>query len=105
MRPRLLSIGLPLIATLLIAGCVSLEQAAPSVSMLRLPDSGTKLASLQKGRVIYITRCAKCHSVEPVKKYSSAEWESIMPKMVVKTKLTTADDALVRAYVSAVLSR
>ncbi len=104
MHPRLLSICLPLIATLLIAGCVSLEQAAPPVAMLGLPEFGTQLASLQKGRVIYITRCAKCHSVEPVKKYTRSDWDNILPKMAVKTKLTTADDALVRAYVLAVLS-
>ena len=90
--------------TLLISACVSLEQAAPPVEILGLPLSGSRFISMTRGRDIYITRCAKCHSVEPIKKFSPSEWEQIMPKMVEKTKLTSSDDALVRGYVSAVLS-
>lgn len=99
------SLSLPLIASILLAGCVSLEQAAPPVALLGLPTTGSKRTDLEKGRDIYITRCAKCHSVEPVKKYTTSEWERIMPVMVEKTKLTPDDNALVCAYVSAVLGR
>lgn len=95
--------GLSLLIVLLAAGCVSLEVAAPPAASLGLSGSGNKLARMEKGRDIYITRCAKCHSVEPVKKYTPSEWGKIMPEMSMKTKLTSSEDAIVRAYISAVL--
>ncbi len=95
--------GLCLLMTLLIPACVSLEQAAPPVAMLGLPLNGSKVIAIARRREIYITRCAKCHSVEPVKSYTPAEWKKIMPVMVEKTKLSPEDDVDVRAYVTAVL--
>ena len=103
MKPAPAMRGLSLLALFLTAGCVSLEQAAPPVATLGLSWSDKKLARMEQGRDIYVTRCAKCHSAEPIKKYSQMEWEKIMPKMSVKTKLTFTEDALVRDYVSGVL--
>jgi hypothetical protein len=70
------------LAAAALAACVSLEQAAPPVE----------------------TRCATCHSVEPVRKYSRAHWErEILPEMAEETNLSASDAAAVRAYVLAVL--
>ncbi len=97
------SISLQFTAALLVTGCVSLEQAAPPVAMLGLTTTTSKLASLEQGRNIYITRCAKCHSVEPVQKYSLARWKEILPEMSIKSKLGQQDAIAVSAYVMAVL--
>ena len=62
------------------------------------------LSQLLHGREIYITKCAKCHSVEPVTKYPLAQWEyDILPEMNEETNLDAEEAAAVRAYVLAVL--
>lgn len=92
-----------LLAILACCGCVSLEQAAPPVALL--PNSTSHQVQLSQGRDIYVTRCAKCHSVEPVAKYSRAKWEvEILPEMVEKAKLTASETEVVKAYVLAVLA-
>ena len=90
------------LAAAALAACVSLEQAAPPVETL--PARATSAGQLRLGREIYVTRCATCHSVEPVRKYSRAHWErEILPEMAEETNLSASDAAAVRAYVLAVL--
>ena len=91
------------LAVLAGAGCMTLEQAAPPVALLHPQAGGGNLTSLALGRDIYVTKCAKCHSVEPVTNYSLAKWDEILPKMAEKTKLVTGEADAVRAYVFAVL--
>jgi mono/diheme cytochrome c family protein len=93
-----------LIAALTGGSCVSLEQAAPLVETLPLRLRAGTSAQLAHGRELYITKCAKCHSVEPVRKYPLAQWEhEILPEMNEETKLTPQESAAVRAYVLTVL--
>jgi mono/diheme cytochrome c family protein len=89
-----------LAAALMGGSCASTNQiAAPPVATL----SGSP-ALLSHGREIYVTKCAKCHKVEPVRDYSRAKWEhEILPDMAEESKLSAADTAAVRAYVMAAL--
>lgn len=59
--------------------------------------------TLVKGRTIYVTRCAKCHAVEPVKKYSREQWNTIIPDMAEETKLSPSETAAVAAYIYSIL--
>ena len=92
-RCRCLSI---LLACAVLPACVSLDTAAPPVE----PGPSGQLA---EGRAIYVGQCAKCHAVEAVLQYSAAEWATIMPDMVERTKLNAAGSAAVTAYVERVL--
>lgn len=96
--------ALPLFAAALICGCVSIEKAAPPVATFAVQPSGAKRVHLEQGRTIYITKCAKCHSPEPVKRYSATRWEGILKEMIEETKLDPPESAAVRAYVFAVLN-
>jgi mono/diheme cytochrome c family protein len=61
---------------------------------------------LERGRDIYVTACAKCHSPEPVRDYSRQEWVGkILPEMIKVTKLGPEDARAVEAYVLAVLQQ
>lgn len=94
-----------LLAALSGGSCVSLEQAAPPVALLTPAAINHNLASVSLGRDIYVTRCAKCHSVEPVTKYSREKWmQDILPDMAEETKLTATETAAVKAYILAVWS-
>lgn len=85
----------PLAVGALITGCASIDQIAPPI-----PGS----TQLTEGRRIYTAQCTACHVAEPVKKYTRAEWDVILPDMIAETKLNPAQAAAVTAYVRAALA-
>lgn len=88
-----------------IVGCVSLEELAPPVDQrLVAAAPGVDAASLERGRRIYITKCAKCHSVEPVHRYTRGEWDEILPDMAAESMLDASEHRDVEHYVYAALS-
>lgn len=100
LRTFLMSTGLS--AGVFLVSCASLETNAPPVSTMSTPTSA--YAHLNSGIEIYIGKCAKCHAVEPIRSYSMADWnQDILPSMVKKTKLNSAEEASLTAYVHAVL--
>ncbi len=97
------ALGLLVVAALSGGACVSLEEAAPPVGTLPVHARTAPPSQLAHGRDLYITKCAKCHSPEPVRNYSPARWREIIPEMAEETKLSDAETAALRAYVFAVL--
>lgn len=94
-----------LMAALAGGSCMSLEQMAPPVESLPMQARTGSSALLVHGRDIYITKCARCHSVEPVHKYPRHQWEQdILPEMIEETNLDAAESAALRAYVFSVLA-
>ena len=77
-----------------VASCVSTGTNAPANSGAASNDTPHEL-----GRRIYRTKCAKCHAPEPVKRYSMAEWEELMPEMIEETRLDPAESAAVWTYI------
>lgn len=105
---RLIAWPLALMAIIALwpAGCATLEELAPPVNQAMLSDNGDGAApkhQLELGREIYITDCARCHSPEPVRRYSVHQWRSILPRMAEESKLSNDDCAAIEAYVIAVL--
>ena len=87
----------------LMAACstVPVETAAPPLNKLQ-PAPGSA-GALAEGRLLYLTRCAKCHQVYPVKNYTAAQWQPIMTEMAEDAKLSASEDAAVRTYIAAAL--
>lgn len=81
-----------------VVSCVSTEPGAHTLTDV---ESGDPQYTL--GRRIYRTKCAKCHAPEPVKRYSRAEWNEIMPEMIEETNLNSAEVSAVWTYVLAEL--
>jgi mono/diheme cytochrome c family protein len=64
----------------------------------------TSYAHLGAGRDLYVGKCTKCHSAEPIRQHSLSDWkEDIMPSMTKKAKLSPEEESNVLAYVNAVL--
>src|SRR5687768_9621980 len=79
-----------------LSGCMSLEEMAPPVAALG-GGGGQSPESLSRGRHTYLTACAKCHTVEPIGRYSLDKWEEILPEMSEESKLTAAEESDLRA--------
>lgn len=94
-----------IVTSLLAASCVTLEQAAPPVKTLSLSADTGATDQLEEGRALYVTTCARCHSVVPVHKYPLTVWdEKVFPEMTRKAKLHPEELAALRAYVQGVLA-
>ncbi|MET0635941.1 MAG: hypothetical protein ABWZ25_07920 [Chitinophagaceae bacterium] len=57
-------------------------------------------ADMEAGRVIYTTKCIKCHDAKPLEKWTQAEWQPILKSMIRKTKLDSLENMQVRLYVN-----
>lgn len=94
-----------LLVCLALAGCRSTEQIAPSVNPAmaeRFSASGLDVASLTRGREIYLTACTRCHVAEPIDEFSAARWrDKILPDMTRKAKLDPQETSELTAYVLA----
>lgn len=78
--------------------------ATTDINVIAPPVAGGS-SQLARGRIIYVTKCAKCHAPEPVQNYTKAEWHQIMPEMVEETHLNATDAAAVMAYVESMSAR
>ncbi len=90
---------------LMLAGCMSIEQMAPPVGPQFYNIAikrDTTMALLESGREVYLVDCSRCHSVEPIQRYSMNKWHEIIPRMAQKSKLSIAKSAALRAYIVAV---
>ena len=85
------------------SGCMTLEQMAPPVGaefLMVAAQRGMEQTTLEAGREIYLTDCARCHSVEPIGRYSAQYWREILPRMAEEAELDDAEAAAVDAYVT-----
>lgn len=82
---------------LVLSGCVATETLAPPVTPKMA--AGANTATLEAGRQLYVGRCAKCHSVDPVAKFSAPRWREIISEMAGRSKLSHVEHDAVLAYV------
>ena len=87
------------IAAAVLTGCGSLEQVAPVVTSA----PGADPSALAEGRRIYTQACTACHAAEAVSAYTEAQWRTILPDMIERTKLNAAQGHAVSTYVHAAL--
>ena len=84
-------------------GCQTLEQRAPPVGeeFQKVADRHrVDVATLELGREIYLSECARCHSVEPIDRYSADRWRRILPRMSLETKLDERETVALETYVT-----
>jgi len=82
-------------------GCLSIEEMAPPVDTMIMQHSvaGQRVAIMKTGRTVYITQCARCHSIEPIGRYSAIRWQEILERMIPKSRLDEQQTSALRGYV------
>ena len=63
--------------------------------------AGKPASTLEEGRRLYTGRCATCHSIDPVGKYSVPRWREIIADMADRAKLKPTERDAVLAYLIA----
>lgn len=100
---KYIACALPLLA---LAGCASIEAVAPVVSprMKQAAAIGLSIETLQHGRKLLASRCASCHSLEPIAKYSATEWVEIVRDMSERSGLSPEEEKKISDYLVAARS-
>ena len=106
-RARRVRLALGLTAAALAAACSAAldhptEQDAEWAST-RWP--ATSLADLDRGRALYVDRCAGCHNLHLPVEHSPQEWESYVAYMVANAKLTPEEQTAIARYLCAASAR
>ena len=86
-------------SALILAGCTSLDTAAPPSSTL--VARGKDAAFLESGRRVYLEDCTRCHAAEPVRDYAASRWPGIIADMGARSHLSAEQHRAVLAYVLA----
>jgi mono/diheme cytochrome c family protein len=58
------------------------------------------LTDLQKGKILYLNNCSKCHQYYTPDSFSVSKWKDIEPTMAQYAKLTTEEGVFVLKYVT-----
>lgn len=99
---KLLPKKLIIVVLIGLSACVASKSIAPTPEALpvmkqRVPDITYERASA--GYELYKNKCAGCHRLYAPSEYTMAKWQIILPRMYVKSKMTsTAEKNLVRDY-------
>ena len=65
----------------------------------------TTLEDLQKGRAVYVQKCAGCHNLHTPEQYSPTEWEGYVAYMAEDAKLTAEEQVLITRFLVAASAR
>lgn len=57
-------------------------------------------AAIEAGKIIYETKCTRCHAPKPVQDYTTTRWVGILRAMVPKARLDSVQTIQLTAYVN-----
>jgi mono/diheme cytochrome c family protein len=87
-----------------LAGCEAMQSGAPSINpqMTRAAASnGDSVETIATGRRLLATRCTSCHSLEPIGKFTPAQWEANVHRMANRAGLSEQEAQKITAYLVA----
>jgi cytochrome c5 len=83
-----------------VAGCVAKTQIpAPNAAMAE--GSGHSLTTLQRGHMVYVSQCGRCHEPMMPSKVSDEDWHVIVPGMAWNAGISKSDENAVMKYIHA----
>jgi mono/diheme cytochrome c family protein len=86
------------------AGCEAMQSRAPAIGAemaKAAAANGDSTETLAAGRRLLATRCVSCHSLEPIAKFTPAQWEANVLRMANRSGLSEAEAQKITAYLVA----
>jgi hypothetical protein len=87
-----------------LAGCEAMKSGAPAINAemtKAAAANGDSIETLATGRTLLATRCASCHSLEPIAKFTPAQWEASVLRMANRSGLSEPEVQKITAYLVA----
>lgn len=66
----------------------------------RPANAPEKKDDIMEGRLIFTSKCSRCHATKDVSAYSASKWQNILKQMVPKAGLNATEEAQLRAFIS-----
>jgi len=92
-----------LLISLILVGCETANYAPPvTPAMTRStsrPRQNVDVATLERGRNLFVHRCIECHTLPAIWKYSREDWPKIVDDMSHRSSLKPAERDAVVAYI------
>jgi cytochrome c5 len=109
MKKKIMILGL-LVSSIVLVQCTSSKKAStsstPAVAKADdIPawklDERLKISAseMEHGKMLYESKCGKCHKLHEVNKFSYDKWNKVLARMVPKAKLEGDDAKHVEGYV------
>ena len=89
-----------LLALLTIIVSCSPKTAEVITIPLTVEHAASMTAEVNSGKILFDSKCHKCHKLKTIDDYSTEEWNVILPKMAKKANLDSADESLIHQYVT-----
>jgi cytochrome c5 len=96
---KTMMLGLMVVA---LAGCAIQQDLPPVPDEAMVKASGTSAVTLQRGRAVYVSDCARCHEAKMPDDITVEDWHVILPGMAWNAGISEADEDAVEAYIKAV---
>lgn len=94
-----------ILVTLALVGCGAAlpEPNATHVARLQATDPSVSLDDLERGRSLYVARCASCHTLKEPRRFSSEAWVTALRRMEIEegVKLETTEARDIERYLVA----
>ncbi|MEN9991780.1 MAG: hypothetical protein RLZZ224_1482 [Verrucomicrobiota bacterium] len=75
---------------------------APAITPEMLRQSPASLASLEKGRALYLAHCGRCHAYMLPENIRHEDWHIVVPGMAWNAGLSKSEETDLRSYILAV---
>ena len=95
-----------LLPLILVAGCTPIATLAPPVNEKMVSAAyvlGYDRSDLERGRLLYLSDCARCHSPVTINSLSKEQWSTVLPRMVGITNLDQEAQQSLESYITCVL--
>ena len=96
-----LSIALLLGSLLYSQRCTPTKTVAKSTKTEEVSRSSETLAKLEEGKMLYNTKCQRCHGLYNTKAYTAAEWRVNVNAMSQKARLVAGEKEAIYNYLAA----
>jgi mono/diheme cytochrome c family protein len=99
--------GILLLLVLIAIGCATavVQPTREDVTWASTLWPETTLEDLQRGRTLYVGKCAGCHHLHRPDEYSADRWRTLVDEMRKEAKVSEAEGALILKYLSAASTR
>lgn len=90
--------------TIIMVNCTPKKTASPEASTAMTKEMAQKQYSadqLSSGQTLYTANCGTCHKLHKPESMDDVKWNRVLNRMIPKTDVSSADAALLRAYVIA----
>ncbi|MDP4265020.1 MAG: hypothetical protein Q8941_21005 [Bacteroidota bacterium] len=71
----------------------------PAPKPARQPIAENNPEAIAAGKIVFETRCNRCHGLKDIKGYTSQRWTTILQTMIPRARLNDAEAKQVRAYI------